>query len=355
MIVTCERCDTRFQLDDLRVPASGARVRCSRCKHAFVLLPAGERTGDAVHAIAEAAAQAEEPTPPSVTEDLVAPAPAADEDAEWQFADVQADDRVRSAVAEPEADPWAGILDEEKPPEARELDTLGSPETWSFVSEEAAPLQPPRPRVVAVGRVRAPSPAAAEVPAEVATPRSRAFESAGWVATALLLLAVGHGIDWAGSPPPSAQRVALEGGLVVEDLAVRRLENRVLGPVLVVGGTVVNPGGAAAAEPARLAVRVVGPHGEAKVSGAHPRSGEALRESAQIAAGPDEPLHVTPLAPGARVAFEAVVADPPRGDARIELRLVRAPAAPSYAGEDEPRKEPARADASLPSPLPSSE
>ena len=39
MIVTCERCETEFQLDASRVPASGARVRCSRCKHAFVVSP----------------------------------------------------------------------------------------------------------------------------------------------------------------------------------------------------------------------------------------------------------------------------------------------------------------------------
>ena len=35
MVIVCEKCDTRFQLDDSRVPAKGARVRCSRCKHAF--------------------------------------------------------------------------------------------------------------------------------------------------------------------------------------------------------------------------------------------------------------------------------------------------------------------------------
>lgn len=40
MIVTCERCATQFQLDDSRIPATGVRVRCSRCKHAFqVQLP----------------------------------------------------------------------------------------------------------------------------------------------------------------------------------------------------------------------------------------------------------------------------------------------------------------------------
>jgi len=37
VIVECQNCDTRFQLDDERVPIAGIRVRCSRCKEAFFL------------------------------------------------------------------------------------------------------------------------------------------------------------------------------------------------------------------------------------------------------------------------------------------------------------------------------
>ncbi len=43
MIVICEHCETRFKLDEGRIPAGGARVRCSRCKHAFFLpAPGGD-------------------------------------------------------------------------------------------------------------------------------------------------------------------------------------------------------------------------------------------------------------------------------------------------------------------------
>ncbi|MCL2179276.1 MAG: zinc-ribbon domain-containing protein [Proteobacteria bacterium] len=35
MIVKCEQCKTRFRLADERVPPSGARVRCARCRHVF--------------------------------------------------------------------------------------------------------------------------------------------------------------------------------------------------------------------------------------------------------------------------------------------------------------------------------
>jgi len=54
VIVTCEECTTSFQLDEARIPPGGARVRCSRCKHAFFLPKPSEP--DPVHAIAEEAA-----------------------------------------------------------------------------------------------------------------------------------------------------------------------------------------------------------------------------------------------------------------------------------------------------------
>jgi predicted Zn finger-like uncharacterized protein len=37
MIIQCEKCKTRFKLDDSRVTEAGIRVRCSRCSHTFVV------------------------------------------------------------------------------------------------------------------------------------------------------------------------------------------------------------------------------------------------------------------------------------------------------------------------------
>jgi len=37
VIVTCEQCTAQFHLDDAKVPEEGIRVRCSRCKHAFLV------------------------------------------------------------------------------------------------------------------------------------------------------------------------------------------------------------------------------------------------------------------------------------------------------------------------------
>jgi predicted Zn finger-like uncharacterized protein len=38
MIVTCTSCLTKFTLDDSKVPAKGAKVRCSRCQHVFYIV-----------------------------------------------------------------------------------------------------------------------------------------------------------------------------------------------------------------------------------------------------------------------------------------------------------------------------
>jgi predicted Zn finger-like uncharacterized protein len=39
MTITCENCNTRFVLDEARIPPQGARVRCSRCQHRFHVKP----------------------------------------------------------------------------------------------------------------------------------------------------------------------------------------------------------------------------------------------------------------------------------------------------------------------------
>ena len=109
MIVTCEECSTSFQLDEARIPATGARVRCSRCKHAFFLPSPSASSADAVHSVAEQAAHAAAASVPSVAEDLggesaAAPADASDSQAgsasvldeeDWQFSEevrVEGDD-----------------------------------------------------------------------------------------------------------------------------------------------------------------------------------------------------------------------------------------------------------------------
>ena len=42
MIITCASCLTKFNLDDSRIQAKGVKVRCSRCKHVFYVVPPPE-------------------------------------------------------------------------------------------------------------------------------------------------------------------------------------------------------------------------------------------------------------------------------------------------------------------------
>jgi len=39
--IQCERCSTTYELDDSRLPPSGASVQCTRCQHVFRAFPAG--------------------------------------------------------------------------------------------------------------------------------------------------------------------------------------------------------------------------------------------------------------------------------------------------------------------------
>ncbi|RPI03433.1 MAG: hypothetical protein EHM71_14595, partial [Zetaproteobacteria bacterium] len=39
MIITCEECQTRFRLADEKLKAGGTKVRCSKCRHVFTVMP----------------------------------------------------------------------------------------------------------------------------------------------------------------------------------------------------------------------------------------------------------------------------------------------------------------------------
>lgn len=92
MIVTCEECSTSFQLDEARIPASGARVRCSRCKHAFFLSNPSASASQAVHAVVDDVVQGRVGRAPEPAQDLPRP-PAGDRDA-------------RPGRSEPEEEDW---------------------------------------------------------------------------------------------------------------------------------------------------------------------------------------------------------------------------------------------------------
>lgn len=77
MIVECQNCTTRFQLDESRIPLVGIRVRCSKCKEAFFLEHPSATQAQAVDELAFDAAANEATPAPGSTQDLVMPPTAA--------------------------------------------------------------------------------------------------------------------------------------------------------------------------------------------------------------------------------------------------------------------------------------
>ena len=75
MVVVCEKCHTRFHLGDAKVPAKGARVRCSRCKHAFFITSPGSGEADAIDEVVAEVTLAGGAPVPEVAHDLVDPTP----------------------------------------------------------------------------------------------------------------------------------------------------------------------------------------------------------------------------------------------------------------------------------------
>jgi predicted Zn finger-like uncharacterized protein len=66
MIIQCEKCQTKFRLDDSRVTDKGVKVRCTRCKHVFMVQKAEPETesfepGGAFAEFSSPAAQGEAP------------------------------------------------------------------------------------------------------------------------------------------------------------------------------------------------------------------------------------------------------------------------------------------------------
>jgi predicted Zn finger-like uncharacterized protein len=123
LIVTCEECSTSFQLDASRIPPEGARVRCSRCKHAFFLPHPTTSQTDAVHSIAADAAAGTTAGAPPPTSDLdqagtpaggettgASPEPEPEEE-DWQFNEevrIAGDDDNPEPSADPEVEAALG-------------------------------------------------------------------------------------------------------------------------------------------------------------------------------------------------------------------------------------------------------
>ena len=369
MILTCERCETRFRLDEKRLPAGGARVRCSRCKHAFFVNPGGAPAPDVVHQLAEAAVTQTRPPAPAPSWDLeedangriaqsvhnarrpVAPDPAAadfEAESDWQFEDeMQLGDTGASldlpngeAPTPPNADSNESSFAE-----------LGDPESWDLLS---SPALDPTPPVAARPAMPTPLPIERVVAKAFVPERREPSIDFGIAAGAIEALPIAPGFDL----PPTLQRgawlalavlVALAtwtsivpvapaaapplgvvsfGKLELSSLHARQIENAVAGEIWVVSGEVHNPSKDPQPIGATLAVslldRANAPIGAAQatlraalaIQQLREEDPQRLREESDASA---TQLASQVLAPGASIAVDAVFATPAPEAARFAV------------------------------------
>jgi predicted Zn finger-like uncharacterized protein len=86
VVVSCQKCRTRFQLDEARIPAKGVRVRCSKCKHAFFVAPPASHD-DTIHGLAREAAAQGRPSKPHIeaSVDLPPVSSGGEPEDDWEF------------------------------------------------------------------------------------------------------------------------------------------------------------------------------------------------------------------------------------------------------------------------------
>jgi predicted Zn finger-like uncharacterized protein len=221
-------------------------------------------------------------------------------------------------------------------PQGEELET---PEDWALPGEGSGlELVAPQAGRGTHGLAAESPPIGLGLPLELAPPGHRATawlervgHALGWAVVAVLAgVAFGAGLLPRSTPraAPGSQALA---GLEATGVAGRWVENAVLGPLYVVSGELHNPGPEAKAPGARLVVRLLDgrgapvreaaatlapPVGTLRLREAHPRELRAGREEGALR------LARTPIAPGARVPFEAIVVEMPDAARRFELAAI---------------------------------
>lgn len=372
MILTCERCETRFRLDASRLPATGARVRCSRCKHAFFVRPPGAPEAEVIEALAQQAAVTGKPAVPEPSWDLEEAAAAAagralqrsarpaaptegladfESESDWRFEDEvpQLGDTGASLdLPNGEAPATPSGLDANESSFAE----LGDPESWDLSASSSDEVTATR--VAIHASVEMPDLVTERIPDVVAEPArtpvfadeddseaarvplalpavelSPGIRLVGWLATAALVA----GVATLGLlPRPTAARDRLDavsvGPLAVRALEPRLVEHALLGPVWVVAGELHNPGSEPRSLGAALGVTLLDAAG-VPIEGAvatlalplpptslREADPDRVREEADAAAAA---LASRAIAPDASVAVEAIFASAPRGAERFAV------------------------------------
>ena len=122
MIITCASCLTRFNLDDSLIQAKGIKVRCSRCKHLFYVVPPPETKEEMIenaesfakyHADLMEAGEKKAGGPPGARVQKEAAVPGEEEEPAFLFSD-------KAPIEEAEQLTPPGEEEESAPPEEAE-------------------------------------------------------------------------------------------------------------------------------------------------------------------------------------------------------------------------------------------
>ncbi len=180
MIICCEQCDTRFKLDESRIPSGGARVRCSKCEHAFHVQPPEVEAESTLQGVAAEAVQAALPVPepaaaaPGVTDPKLSEAldPCGDEEVppeQWTFDDdapapPSAEPPLPPTPPPPSAAPKRAVA---PAPPAPPSAAPAAPPVAAAVPEPAVEVPPVEPAGSAVEALAVPEPSDADLAAAV--------------------------------------------------------------------------------------------------------------------------------------------------------------------------------------------
>ena len=383
MIVTCEECSTQFQLNDSKVPAGGIRVRCSRCKHAFLVQPPGLSPSDRIQQAAEDALSDDSSPGPGTTQDLPVGSETDDggPEADWEFnhditpgEDGEGDEANRQVAAQEAIDDLlrpnpAGSstpdlredstsdrdlrpeIEAPSAPERQDASAFEAPsaptDTPVEAVEEAPAQSDPSTAPVEIGSIfsmpegladadeAAARAAAASVDADspIAIWLGRIGSAAGWLVTVALIGAAVYG----SFVPRAAQSTAAGPSQVVEGMEVESveglwIENALAGPIFAVSGILRTTGHSPVVVP--LHVQLLDERGDvldvppAPVGPVFAR--RALREQdpailIEAHSRASHRLARVPVAGGKRRRFQAVFIDLP--PAAAAFRLTPAPPA----------------------------
>ena len=370
MIVECSNCQTRFRLDESRVPLSGIRVRCSRCKRTFFLQHPSASEAQVTHdVVAQAvAAAAPESTQDLSHEPLVAssPGPSEPEEEEWEFnrdppgeepresshgvltdphageevdaqggigfgGDEDASDFGEASDFSAPADNVESVMQEDAAPVS--IEDVGEPEDWDFFSDESlesvSPLEPlddamSVAEAAVVPRMTHSGSGFAAVPSD-----SRSWlrglrgpgRMLGWVVTvALCGLGIGRGIFPVAPAGSTTATVVRLGDLEAREIRAVWLETARSTRLYVLHGRLLNGSARVLRAGDGTQVALLSSHG-ARLEIPAARAGVPLSEEqlrmlsadalAEAARGAAAQLAGTPLEPGQAVGFQAFFDDVP--------------------------------------------